>query len=157
MAWLLAPIAALLLLMTTFYGPALLKEHRLGRNIAILLRNPPPLQIDSTDREALLRWSANVLSGPATLPPILNKVQFRGAAAVDIAQHKAVLLKMKNEERASLLIVDNPLMRQTVVKSLREDTGSIAFWSDPRRTYVLLFNGSLEEMHAYMDRMGIPS
>jgi hypothetical protein len=57
-------------------------------------------------------------------------VEFRGAAAIRVAAHKAVLLKMNNEQRASL-------------------------WSDGRHSYVLLFNGTDQELHAYMTKMGI--
>jgi len=82
-------------------------------------------------------------------------VEFRAATAVSVADHKAVLLKMKNERRASLLIVDALLTRESGFKFIREKSGSASLWSDGRRMYVLLFEGSVQEMHAYMAQMGI--
>jgi hypothetical protein len=69
-------------------------------------RGRPALQIDSTDRNQLLAWSAARLESSSTFPVDLRKVEIRGAAVVTIAAHKAVFLKMKNEQRASFLIVD---------------------------------------------------
>jgi hypothetical protein len=89
------------------------------------------------------------------LPPELKRVEFRGATALSVASHKAVLLQMKNERRASLLIVDALLTRKSGFSSVREKSGSASLWSDGRRTYVLLFEGSVQEMHAYMVQMGI--
>jgi hypothetical protein len=106
------------------------------------------LQIDSTNRQEILDWCASVLSGPSSLPPELNKVEFRGATAVKVADHKGVLLKMKNEQRASLLIVDAHLTQESRFKSMHEKSGSASLWSDGRRTYVLLYEGSAQEMHA---------
>jgi hypothetical protein len=120
-----------------------------------LLSQAPALQIDSTNRQEILDWCASVLSGPSSLPPELNKVEFRGATAVKVADHKAVLLKMKNEQRASLLIVDAHLTQESGFKSMHEKSGSASLWSDGRRTYVLLYEGSAQEMHAYMVQMGI--
>jgi len=82
-------------------------------------------------------------------------VEFRGGSAVSVADHKAVFLKMKNEQRASLLLVDARLTSRVGIESMPEKTGSAALWSDQKRTYILLFDGSMQEMHAYMDRMGI--
>jgi hypothetical protein len=36
-----------------------------------------------------------------------------------------------------------------------EGSGSASLWSDGRRSYVLLFNGTEQELHAYMTKMGI--
>jgi hypothetical protein len=85
----------------------------------------------------------------------LSKVEFRGAAAVTLVDHKAVLLKMKNEQRASLLIVDARLTQQNGFRTMHEKSGSASLWSDGRRTYVLLFDGNDQEMRAYMTKMGI--
>jgi hypothetical protein len=56
---------------------------------------------------------------------------------------------MKNEQRASLLIVDTRLTQQNGFHSMHETSGSASLWSDGRRTYALLFNGSDREMRAY--------
>jgi hypothetical protein len=82
-------------------------------------------------------------------------LEFRGAAAISVAAHKAVLLKMKNEERASLVIVDAPLTQDNRFHSMREGPGSASLWSDGTRSYLLLFNGTDQELHAYMTKMGI--
>lgn len=156
-AWFLLPVAAVLLIAVTLGLLPRFQEERLGREVAGLLSVPPALQIDSSDRNELLRWSDSVLPGLSSLPTQLNRVEFRGAAAVRVANHKAILLKMKNEPRASLLILDNDLLRQQRLRSIHEQAGSAALWSDQNRTYVLLFEGSITEMHDYMDRMGIAS
>jgi hypothetical protein len=62
---------------------------------------------------------------------------------------------MKNEQRATLLIVDARLTQQNGFHPMDETSGSASLWSDGRRTYVLLFNGSDREMRAYMAKMGI--
>jgi hypothetical protein len=72
-----------------------------------------------------------------------------------VAAHKAVLLKMKNEERASLVIVDSPLTADNRFHSMHEDSGSASLWTDGKRSYVLLFKGTDQELHAYMEKMGI--
>jgi hypothetical protein len=95
------------------------------------------------------------LEGPPTLPAELDKVDFRGAAAISVAAHKAVLLKMRNEERASLVVVSAPLTQDKGFHSMHESSGSASMWSDGRRSYVLLFNGSEQELDDYMTRMGI--
>jgi hypothetical protein len=64
---------------------------------------------------------------------------------------------MKNEQRASLLIIGARLPAENTIKSFHETAGSDSRWSDGRRTYVLLFQGSEQDMHAYMTRMGIVS
>ncbi|WP_433970349.1 hypothetical protein [Tunturiibacter gelidiferens] len=62
---------------------------------------------------------------------------------------------MMNEQRASLLIIDARLTAKNKIKSFHETAGSDSRWSDGRRTYVLLFQGSEQDMHAYMTQMGI--
>ena len=89
------------------------------------------------------------------MPPELSKIEFRAASSLNVASHKAVLLKMRNEQRASLLIIDAQLTAENTIKSFRETAGSDSRWSDGRRTYVLLFQGSEQDMHAYMTQMGI--
>jgi hypothetical protein len=153
--WFLLPIAASLLLgLVLGLGPWL-QEARLGRQVATLLSQPPSAEINSTDQKQLLAWSAGALSGNAGLPPELSRVEFRSASSLKVASHKAVLLKMKNEQRASLLIIDARLTAENTVKSFHETAGSDSRWSDGQRTYVLLFQGSEQDMHAYMTRMGI--
>lgn len=38
---------------------------------------------------------------------------------------------------------------------MHEGSGNASLWSDGRRSYVLLFNGTDQELHAYMTKMGI--
>jgi hypothetical protein len=132
-----------------------MREARLNREVATLLSKPPVLQIAGTDRKMLLDWSAKILAGPSSLPPELDKVEFRGAAALSVEDHQAVLLKMKDEQRASLMIVDARLTQENGFRSMPEKSGSASLWSDGRRTYVLLYEGDFQEMHAYMVKMGI--
>jgi hypothetical protein len=153
--WFLLPIAAALLLSVTFGTGHWLQEARLSRQVATLLSEPPTAEINSTDQKQLLAWSAGALSGDAGLPPELSRVEFRAASSLKVASHKAVLLKMMNEERASLLIIDARLTAENSIKSFHETAGSDSRWSDGRRTYVLLFQGSEQDMRAYMTRMGI--
>lgn len=158
--WMLLPIAASLLLGIVFgIEPWIqgIQEARLGRQVASILNRPPDAEINSTDQQQLLDWSAAALSGSAALPPELSRVQFRDATALNVANHKAVLLSMKNERRASLLIVDALMAPEKTIKSFHDQEGSNSRWSDGRRTYVLLFRGSEQEMRAYMSRMGITS
>lgn len=153
--WMLAPaFVALLIVLFVWVAPRW-QQARLNREMAILLSRPPALEINSADRKQLLDWSASQLEGPPTLPSELDKVEFRGAVAINVAAHKAVLLKMKNEERASLVIVDAPLTQDNRFHSMPEGSGSASLWSDGRRSYVLLFNGTEQELHAYMTKMGI--
>ena len=154
-SWIFVPVLAVLLLFFFAGIRPRLQQTRLNRDVATLLSEPPALQIDSTDRHQLVKWSAATLEGFSTLPPELSKVEFRGAAVVTIVDHKAVLLKMKNEQRASLLIVDARLTQQNGFHSMHEKSGSASLWSDGRRTYVLLFDGNDQEMRAYMSKMGI--
>jgi len=76
-------------------------------------------------------------------------------SSLEVASHKAVLLKMKNEQRASLLIIDARLTAENTIKSFHETAGSDSRWSGGQRTYVLLFQGSEQDMQAYMTRMSI--
>ena len=154
-SWFLIPLAASILLIATLSYSPIRQERLLGRDMVALLSEPPALQFISNDQNELLRWSTRVLPGSDMLPTQLRKVEFRGVSAVSVAEHKAVFLKMKNEQRASLLIIDARMSDQSGIKSMSEKTGSAALWSDQKRTYVLLFNGNMQEMHAYMDRMGI--
>jgi hypothetical protein len=154
-SWMLLPLAACILLVIGVGVRPRLQEGRLRKEVATLLSTAPAVQISSTDQKELLDWSAHVLPGFSGLPPELKRVEFRGATAVSVADHKAVLLKMKNERRASLLIVDALLTRESGFKSIREKAGSASLWSDGRRTYVLLYEGSVQEMNAYMAQMGI--
>ena len=155
--WLLLPLAAAVILAVTLGIRPRLEEARLRNEVATLLSHPPALELSSADQSQLLGWSAGVLSGAASLPPELNRVEFRGAAAVNVANHKAVFLKMKNEQRASLLVVDAPLTHASGFQPMHEKSGSASLWSDGRRTYVLLFEGSAQEMREYMQQMGIAS
>ena len=153
--WMLAPALVPLLIVLFVWVAPRSEQARLNREVAILLSKPPALEINSTDRKQLLAWSASQLEGPPTLPAELDKVEFRGAAAISVATHKAVLLKMKNEQRASLVIVDAPMTNDNRFHSMQEGSGSASLWSDGRRSYVLLFDGTDQELHAYMTRMGI--
>jgi len=153
--WMILPIAASLLLgITLGIGPRI-QEARLGRQVTSILNSPPAAEINSTDQKQLLDWSAAALSGPAVLPSELSRVQFRAATSLKVGNHKAVLLSMKNERRASLLIVDALMTPEKTIESFHDREGSDSRWSDGRRTYVLLFQGNEQEMHAYMSRMGI--
>jgi hypothetical protein len=51
-------------------------------------------------------------------------VEFRGAVAIRVAAHKAVLLKMNYEQRASLVIIDAPLTQDNRFHSMLEGSGS---------------------------------
>jgi hypothetical protein len=153
--WFLLPIAASLLLGITLGLGPWLQEARLSRQVATLLSQPPSAEINSTDQKQILDWSAGVLSGNAELPPELSRIEFRAGSSLMVASHKAVLLKMKNEQRASLLIIDARLTAGSTIKSFHETAGSDSRWYDGRRTYVLLFHGSEQDMHAYMTRMGL--
>jgi hypothetical protein len=115
--WFLLPIAASLLLGVTLGLGPWLQEARLSRQVATLLSQPPSAEINSTDQKQLLAWSAGALSGDAGLPPELSRIEFRAASSFKVASHKAVLLKMKNEQRASLLIIDARLTADNTIKS----------------------------------------
>jgi anti-sigma factor RsiW len=154
-AWMLVPAFLALIISLFVWVTPRLQQATLNREMAALMSKPPVLEINSTDRKQLLEWSASQLAGPPTLPSELDKVEFRGGAAISVAAHKAVLLKMKNEERASLVIVDAPLTHDNRFHSMHEGSSSSSLWSDGRRSYVLLFNGTDQELHAYMTKMGI--
>jgi hypothetical protein len=154
-SWLLLPIAASILLVVMFGVRPWLQQARLVREVASILIRPPAVEISSIDQKQLLDWSAAALTGGSHLPPQLSRVEFRGATSLSVIDHKAVLLNMKNERRASLLIVDAPVTREKSLLSFHEKAGSASLWSDGRRTYVLLFQGNEQEMHAYMRQMGI--
>ncbi|MEO6912289.1 MAG: hypothetical protein ABI158_15350, partial [Edaphobacter sp.] len=109
----------------------------------------------STDQKQLLDWSTKALSDDSGLPPTLSRVEFGAATSLKIANHPAVLLRMKNEHRASLLIINGLLTREKSIRAFHERAGSDSRWSDGQRTYVLLFKGDEQEMRAYMNRMGI--
>lgn len=151
------PIAACLLLCMMFGVGPRIQEAWLGRQVASILNNPPDAEINSTDQKQLLDWSAAALSGPTALRSELSRLQFRAATSLKVANHKAVLLSMKNERRASLLIIDALLASEKTIESFHDQEGSDSRWSDGRRTYVLLFRGSEQEMRAYMSTMGITS
>ena len=155
--WMILPMAASLLLCVMFGVGPRIQEARLSRQVASILNSPPDAEINSTDQQQLLDWSAAALSGSAALPSELSRVQFRAATSLRVANHKAVLLRMKNERRASLLIIDALMTSEKAIKSFHDQEGSNSRWSDGRRTYVLLFRGSEQEMRAYMSGMGITS
>jgi hypothetical protein len=129
------PLAASILLIGTLSYSPIRQEQLLKKDLVALLSEPPAPQIISSDRSELLRWSTGVLPEANLLPAQLDKVEFRGGSAVSVADHKAVFLKMKNEQRASLLIVDARLMNRVGIESMPEKTGSAALWSDQKRTY----------------------
>ena len=58
----------------------------------------------------------------------MDEVEFRGAAAASVAAHKAVVLKMKDEERASLVMVDAPLTQDNRFHAMHERSGSASLW-----------------------------
>ena len=153
--WVFLPALACLLIVLLLAGKSGWQQVRLNQQVAIILNKPPALQILTTDRRELLDWSANFLSGSSTLPPELNKVEFRGAATLRFANHKAVFLKMENEQRASLLVVDAPLTKDRGFHAIHENSGSASLWSDGKHSYLLLFDGDVQEMRAYMAKMGI--
>ena len=131
-------------------------QARLNREMAILLNTPPALEINTMDREQLLEWSAGRLKGSPTLPAELDKVEFRGAAAINVAAHKAVLLKMKNEQRASLVIVDAPDAGRSFPLNagrLRQRKPLVRRQAQLRSALQWHRRG----LHAYMTKMGIIS
>ena len=62
---------------------------------------------------------------------------------------------MKNEQRASLLVVEGALGRKKGFTFLSAAQGNASVWSDRDRTYVLLFRGDRQAMQTYMVKMGI--
>jgi hypothetical protein len=101
------------------------------------------------------RTEAEELTQEASLQGYRFRSSLRAASSLQVASHKAVLLRMKNEDRASLLIIDARLTAENTIRSFLDTAGSDSRWSDGRRTYVVLFQGSEQDMHAYMNRMGI--
>jgi hypothetical protein len=142
-SWMLMPVAALALLMMTAPFLPVVQEYRLGHSVAALLSSPPAEQIVSTDRETLLRWSDRVLPGTASLSQLLSQVQFRGATVVEITHHKGVLLKMQNEQRASLLVFDHRVTPQSSIRSVQEKEGSVARGPIPGERMPCSFEGVL--------------
>ena len=155
MHWILAPVIMSLIALVFFARWPRLQQDPLRSELAVLLSQPPDSQLVSTNRQQLLDWSAEVIHGSAQLPPELNRVQFKGATALEVAHHKAVLLKMKNEQRASLVVVEGALTQKPGFTLIAGESGNASLWSDGHRTYVLLFKGSRGEMRGYMEKMGI--
>lgn len=153
-AW-ASPLAAVLLLTIGLGLMPFLREARFEKQIAILRSQPPAEQISSNDQKELLAWSAAALRGFTSFPPELQKVTFRSASVVALGQHEAVLLRMKNERRASLLVVNGVLTQTDRRQFYTGANGSDSHWSKDGRTYVLLFNGSAQELNHYMQQMGI--
>lgn len=153
--WLLVPMVTSVIAFLALGWIPRFQENKLREELGVLLSQPPPTQVTTTNRDELLNWSAGILHSSPELPPELSRVQFRGATAMELAHHKAVLLKMKNEQRASLLIVDGRLEKHSGFTFIAAAAGNASIWSDSRRTYVLLFKGNREEMQKYMVKMGI--
>jgi hypothetical protein len=152
--WLLVPVAATLVF-AIFMVHARWQSHAVLEQAANLLHSAPALQFEDGDRKQILRWASQMEPGTATLPERLARVQFRGASALRINRRTAVLLRMKHEPRASLLIVDQPLPGAGQIASRSVNAGSLAYWTEQKKTYVLLFDGSLPELQTYMRAMGI--
>lgn len=152
--WLLVPISVVLAIVILFVH-AKWQAHTVIDQAASLLLSSPPLGIEGSDRNQILRWTAQIEPGTDSLPERLARFQFRGASAVQVNDHAAVLLRMQHEPRASLLIVDAPLLGSREIASRSADAGSLAYWTEQRKTYVLLFRGNLQELHGYMQTMGI--
>lgn len=153
----LLPIAAVLLLALGASLRLWVQDRQFAGEVAGLIRNTPSIQISSNNRAELLQWSERIIPGASQLSSRLERVEFRGAASVRVADHDAVWLKMKNENRASLVIFEGRLLHTNGIKTIQHEGGSEALWSDNEKTYALLFDGSFEEMRAYMNRMGIAS
>lgn len=153
----LVPIAAVLLLALGASLRLWVQDRQFAGEVAGLIRNTPSIQISSDNRAELLQWSERTIPGASQLSSRLGRVEFRGAASVRVADHDAVWLKMKNENRASLVIFEGRLLHTDGIKTVQHGGGSEALWSDNEKTYALLFDGSSEDMRAYMNRMGITS
>ena len=93
--------------------------------------------------------------GAGSLPNRLGRVQFVGASQVLVDNHAAVLFRMKHESRASLLVLDHSLPGSSGITSRSANQGSLAYWSEQDKTYVLIFHGDRDELQSYMLRMGI--
>ena len=154
--WILVPVCVVLTIVAVFFH-AQWQAHTVIDQAASLLRSSPPLGVEGGDRNQILRWIARIEPGMDSLPGRLARVQFRGASAVKVDGRAAVLLPMKHESRASLLIVDGPLLGSRRITSRSIDAGSLAYWTEQRKTYVVLFRGNLQELRGYMQTMGITS
>jgi hypothetical protein len=152
--WMLVPVTAVLAIVALFVHVQW-HARTVIEQAATLLRSSPSLGVESGDRNQILRWTAKVEPGTDSLPDRLARLQFRGASAVKVDDRAAVLLRMENEPRASLLIVDAPFLGSRQIASRTADAGSLAYWTERRKTYVLLFRGNLQELQGYMQAMGI--
>lgn len=152
--WLLVPAACVLGLIA-FLIHTQWQARVVITQAASLLRSTPASAIQDGDRNEILRWAAQAEPGTDVLPGRLSRLEFRGASLVKISNRVAVLLLMKHEPRASLLIVDQTMPGAKRIASQSSDDGSLAYWTEQKKTYVLLFHGNLQDMQAYMQRMGI--
>lgn len=153
--WLWVPAAVAALVMVSVFAYARWQSQSALQQVAGMLHVAPTLSMEGEDREQILRWSEQVEPGASSLPSRLDRVQFLGAAAVQVNHHSAVLLRMKHEPRASLLVLDHPLLGTDHIKSRSAGDGSLAYWSEQKKSYVLLFQGNQAELQSYMQRMGI--
>ncbi len=154
--WMLVPVAVVFVMAAVFIHVKW-QTHAVIEQAASMLRSSPALGVEGGDRSQILHWAAQIEPGADSLPGRLARVQFRGASAVRVDDHAAVLLRMKHEPRASLLIVDNPLFGSHQIASRSTDAGSLAFWTEQKKTYFLLFQGNIQELQGYMQTMGITS
>lgn len=117
------------------------------------------LQYETPDRDRILAWAGGQVGGRLALAPNLDRVQFRGARRVQVAHRPAVLLAMRNEQRASLLVLPNLELVGTAAapQLFSWERASAAVWSEAHQTYALVFAGSPAELNRYMHRMGIVS
>lgn len=152
---LLIPIAAMLLIVVTLVVRGEWRSHQVAQVAARLLRQTPALQFESDQRDAILAWSGQRLPASETLPKRLARVQFRGASTVQQGTHSAVLLRMKHEPRASLLILGDSMAHEGRIALQSASDGSFASWSEGKKTYVVLFHGNTTELKTYMESMGI--
>jgi hypothetical protein len=152
--WMLVPVSVVLAVVAVFVH-ARWQAHTVIEQAAGLLRSSPEFGVEGGDRNQILRWTAQIEPGTDSLPDRLARLQFRGASAVKVDDHAAVLLRMKHEPRASLLIVNGPLLGSRQIAARSAAAGSLAYWTEQRKTYVLLFQGNLEELQRYMQGMGI--
>ena len=153
--WMLIPLVASIVFAFLLGWTPYMQQRQLHRELAALLTRPPAIQVVTTNRQDLLAWSSTVLPGSSQLPPELSRVQFRGGAAIEVAHHRAVMLRMKNEPRASLLVMDGAVRKSSGFTTIASETGNASLWTHDHRTYVLLFQGNRTDMQAYMVRMGI--
>ena len=139
------------------------------------LKSDLDLNISSADllQAQLLRLDAEnlVASARAALAELLaaplkrNTTQSLTAALhlrrpLAIPRHSSKRLRRRGRifrrpMSASLMIVDARLTQQNEFHPTHGTSGSTSVWSDGRRTYVLLFNGSDREMRACIAKMGI--